>query len=131
MDFNRLTMLRKKLADDVNRLEELKDMKYSPSAPVITGMPKESGFSSDGGRVARIATEITVMEETIQNDKIRIVQELKRLELLINAIPDSRIRVGLTAHYLSGMQWDKVHKELNYKGSADALKKCCSRYFRE
>ena len=116
-------MLREKLEDDVNHLEELKDMKYRPSAPVITGMPKSSSFSSDGGRVARIVTEIMVMEENILNDKIRIVQELKRLELLINEIPDSRIRVSLTMHYILEKQWNDIHEELKDNDSVDALKK--------
>lgn len=130
MDFNRLTMLRGKLEDDVNRLEELKDMKYRPSAPIITGLPKSSSFSSDGGRVARVVTEISVMEETVMDDKIRIVQELKRLELLISDIPDSRVRIGLTMHYISGKQWGEIHKELKDKDSADALKHCCNRYLK-
>ena len=94
-------------------------------------MPKSSSFSADGGKPARIVSDISEMEERVLDDKIQIVRELKRLELKIQEIPESRIRVALTAHYLSGMQWDKVHKELNNKGSADALKKCCNRYFRE
>lgn len=131
MNFDKLTMLRERLTDDVNHLGELRQEAYSPSSPIISDMPKSSSFSADGGKPARIVSDISEMEERVLDDKIQIVRELKRLELKIQEIPESRIRVALTAHYLSGMQWDKVHKELNYKGSADALKKCCNRYFRE
>lgn len=59
MNFDKLTMLRELLADDVNHLGELRQEAYSPSSPIISDMPKSSSFSADGGKPARIVSDIS------------------------------------------------------------------------
>ena len=96
MEFDRVWKIKKDLSMDQMRMEELKCDAYSIGARDLSGMPKRPGFSIDGGRTARCATEIADLEEIILDRKIELVQELKQMEQLIKTIPDSKLRMIFT-----------------------------------
>ena len=76
MEFDRVWKIKKDLSMDQMRMEELKCDAYSIGARDLSGKPKRPGFSIDGGRTARCATEIADLEEIILDRKIELVQEL-------------------------------------------------------
>lgn len=114
---------------DQRRLDEVKCDAYSIGARDLSGMPKSQGFSTDGGKTARYATEIADLEEIILDRKIELVQEQSRLEQLIEAIPDSKMRLIFTMRCIETKEWKSIHKELKLEdGTVDKVKKQFYRY---
>ena len=129
MNFNIIWEMKKELDMDQRRLDELKCDAYSISARDLSGMPKRQGFSTDGGKTARYATEIADLEEIILDRKIELVQEQSRLEQLIEAIPDSKMRLIFTMRCIETKEWKSIHKELKLEdGTVDKVKKQFYRY---
>lgn len=129
MNFNRIWEMKRDLEMDQRRLDELKCDAYSIGARDLSGMPKRQGFSIDGGKTARYATEIADLEEIILDRKIELVQELKQMEQLIEAIPDSKMRIIFTMRCIEMQGWKSIHKELKMEdGTVDKVKKQFYRY---
>ena len=96
---------------------------------ICQGCPKGRGFSIDGGRTARYATEIADLEEIILDRKIELVQELKQMEQLIEAIPDSKMRIIFTMRCIEMKGWKSIFvKAGNKEGTVDKVKKLFYRY---
>lgn len=132
MNFNIIWEMKKNLEMDQRRLDELKCDAYSIGARDLSGMPKNPGFSIDGGRTARYATEIADLEEIILDRKIELVQEQSRLEQLIEAIPDSKMRIIFTMRCIEMKGWKSIHKELKIEdGTVDKVKKLFYRYCKD
>ena len=129
MNFNIIWEMKRDLEMDQRRLDEVKCDAYSIGARDLSGMPKSQGFSTDGGKTARYATEIADLEEIILDRKIELVQEQSRLEQLIEAIPDSKMRLIFTMRCIETKEWKSIHKELKLEdGTVDKVKKQFYRY---
>ena len=76
---------------DQRRLDELKCDAYSIGARDLSGMPKSQGFSTDGGKTARYATEIADLEEIILVFGIVIFKFAA-----VQAYPEALVTIALT-----------------------------------
>ena len=132
MNFNIIWEIKRNLEMDQRRLDELKCDAYSIGARDLSGMPKRQGFSTDGGKTARYATEIADLEEIILDRKIELVQEQSRLEQLIKTIPDSKIRIIFTMRCIEMQGWKSIFVKVgNKEGTIDKVKKQFYRYCKD
>ena len=67
----------------------------------------------------------------IDNRLKRIDAERLKIELWIDTIPESRIRMALSLKYVNGLTWEQVVAHVNPYESAHGLKQACLRYIEQ
>lgn len=115
-ELNSMRFLNFALKTKARQLEELKCLKSAIKSPVITGMPKATGFDANN-KLDNILDKISSLEETQQSDidslitkKSKWIKEFKKLP-----IDES---VVLELRYFEGLKWCEIAEELNYEERA-------------
>lgn len=136
MEFDRVWKIKKDLSMDQMRMEELKSKAYGIGARDLSGMPKSSGFSVDGGKTAQYAVEIVNLEKNILDRKLELTQEMIRIARFIETISDSKLRMIFTMRCIETKSWKEIYKTLQapmkVDESIDSFKKlyqrACKKY---
>ncbi len=126
-ELSQLYYLRKEIALDQKRLDNLVSLASCPPGPDMSGMPHGG---SPGSRTEQLAVEIAYLRGLIDGKRLRCVQEQVRLEQYIQSIPDSLTRMIFRLRFSEGLSWQQVAFEIGGNNTADSVKKVCYRYLK-
>ena len=117
--------LKKKQAETYNELERMQAGAYSPGSPLIDGLPHAHSKES---RAEKSAIRLCELRQEIINRELELLQIHKALLLWIFEAPESSMRLMLLIHFVDGMPWPDVARELGRDVTWYACKKSCYRY---
>ena len=123
-ELSQLYYLNREIEMDQRRLEELRVLVESTSAP-FTDMPRNPNIDS---RLERYVAEIVDLTVIIATKQQQCIHERNRLERYINAITDSLIRQIFTLRFINGMSWLQVAAHIGGNYTDKSVSKTCYRY---
>lgn len=101
--------LRKKLADQEERLEALRETAYGLSSVIYDGMPR--GTPSASSHQERTIIRLEELEERKKATATEEAKAYNRLSDLLDALPPDEELV-LTMRYLDGHNWNTINRAL-------------------
>ena len=104
---DRLSQLRylKKEIDELSQRIAQLELDAQGGVGRISGLP---GRRSNSDRAANYALEIVTLKERMEDRRMDCMEELGRLYAFIDDVPDSRMRLILSARYIDGLSWQQV-----------------------
>lgn len=104
----------------------LLECKATSTTQSVTGMPHASGVSD---KVGDNATEIAFYHSQIELNKLKCINELKRLDRYIRSIDDSLTRQIFELRFKDRLKWEDVASTI---GSSEySVKHICYRYIKK
>jgi len=125
-ELSQLYHLNREIEIDQKRLEELKILAESTSAP-LSDIPRNPNIES---RLERYVAEIIDLTEAIFDKQIRCLRERNRLERHISSIDDSLTRQIFTLRFISGFSWAQVAAHIG-EVTENRVKLVCNRFLKQ
>lgn len=125
-ELSQLYWLKKEIAKDQERLEELERLACSPGSPNYDGMPKAPGYS--GNKIERYVADILDLRAIIDAKRQQCIHEQLILERYIASIDDSLTRQIFEARFVDCRTWLGVALKVGGGNTEDSVKKICYRY---
>jgi DNA-directed RNA polymerase specialized sigma24 family protein len=103
--------LKRKIKYNLVRLEELREMSCSISAPAWDKVP--SGNRCTEAPFVKVLERIWEKEEEINREMAELERLEKEIQAVIEALTDVDERYVLLYRYMQGMKWEQVALEMN------------------
>lgn len=126
-ELSQLYWLNREIAQDRERLAELRASVESVGAVDYDGMPRSS---SPDNRLELCIAEILDLESIIQAKVTQCLHERKRLERYIAEIPDSLTRQIFQLRFVDGLSWVRVAHSVGGGNTEGSVKMICYRYLK-
>lgn len=126
-ELSQLYYLKREIAMDERRLEELRTKAASPPSPRLDGMPQGAGGES---RVERFAVEAADLSAIIAAKREQCIHKRRRLERYISDIDDSLTRQIFTLRFVDGLSWVQVARRVGGSNTEKNVSVICYRYIK-
>ena len=127
-ELSQLYYLKKEIARDSAKLEELRAMVGCIPSPKTDGMPRSSPRVDSSA--AELAADIVDLRAIISAKQSQLLHERARLERYINDIDDSLTRLIFAFRFIDGMDWQSVADSIGGGNTDGSVKMTCYRYLR-
>ena len=101
----------------IKALMERRQYYYDIAQGTGSGEPPRIGGGNQGSRVENAVHKLMELEEDLNKEIDKLVDEVRLAERLIDKLEDSRHRDVLKFRYLNGWSWEKIVSEMNYEKS--------------
>lgn len=126
-ELSQLYWLTKEIERDEARLEQFRSERGVQAAR-ITQLPRSPNSTN---QVEESFSRIEAIEQVIREKQHRCIEERLKLELYINAIPDSLTRQIFTLRFAGFLSWPEVAAQIGGGNTTEAVKKRVYRYLSE
>jgi len=103
--------LKRKIKYNLARLEELRELSCSISAPALDKVP--SGNRCTEAPFVKALERIWEKEEEINREMDELERKQKEIQAVIERLTDVDERYVLLYRYMQGMKWEEISMELN------------------
>jgi len=103
--------LKRKIKYNLARLEELRELSCSISAPALDKVP--SGNRCTEAPFVKALERIWEKEEEINREMDELERKQKEIQAVIERLTDVDERYVLLYRYMQGMKWEEISLELN------------------
>lgn len=103
--------LKRKIKYNLARLEELRELSCSISAPALDKVP--SGNRCTEAPFVKALERIWEKEEEINREMDELERKQKEIQAVIEKLTDVDERYVLLYRYMQGMKWEEISLELN------------------
>lgn len=111
-ELNKIRVISRLIDSNQRQLKELEHLKLNIKSPIITGMPKQKGFT-ESDKLESIIVKIDKLEEDIRDNAEKMV-EAKRFWLVeVNKL-DHKDQLLIKLRYFEGKTWSEVARAMNY-----------------
>jgi hypothetical protein len=95
-----------------NRIKEL-DYESTLRAHNITGMPKETDIKDV---VGDSVVEVLDLKKLLKEKEKKCFEELKKINIYINSVDDSQMRLILALRYINRLSWQQIAFSIGING---------------
>ena len=103
--------LKRKIKYDLSRLEELRELSCSISAPAYDRVP--SGTRNTEAPFVKALERIWDKEDEINRELDELERKQKEIQSVIERLTDVDERYVLLYRYMQGMKWDEISLEMH------------------
>ena len=115
----------RKLENEIRKEEHLLEQLRSKLNPHSPNLDKIGGYTGPHDRIGEIMPLIVDLERTIPAKKDEVRKLKQNIESALQSMTDYRFRLGVTYHYLNGLDWESTAKAIGGKENAASIQRYC------
>lgn len=125
-DLRGLTALDTLIKRETERLQILRD-RADTHAASFDGLPRSPGA---GDRVGNTAAAVVDAQRRLERSINELERQRAEVEAWLGGIRNTRVRLGLTLHFVDGVPWMEVAEAVGGRETEYSIKHACYRYVR-